>query len=105
MIYFNFPWPFMVERGHHDLVGRDRWVAYEYAKTRWLYTQLELGDRSEIEYFNGVHTINAEGDRWVPRQASELAATGAEAFRTPVAVLAFWLCISFNVAIEESARA
>ena len=61
MSYLIFPRPFMVERGHHDLVGRDRWVAYEYAKTRWLYTQLELGDRTEIEYFNGGHAMNAEG--------------------------------------------
>ena len=61
MSYLIFPRPFMVERGHHDLVGRDRWVAYEYAKTRWLYTQLELGERTEIAYFNGGHAMNAEG--------------------------------------------
>jgi hypothetical protein len=61
MSYLIFPRPFMVERGHHDLVGRDRWVAYEYAKTRWVYTQLQLGARTEIEYFNGGHAMNAEG--------------------------------------------
>ncbi|HUS08525.1 MAG TPA: dienelactone hydrolase family protein [Bryobacteraceae bacterium] len=59
--YLIFPRPFMVERGHHDLVGRDRWVAYEYAKTRGLYSQLEMEDRTEIEYFNGGHAMNAEG--------------------------------------------
>ena len=59
--YLIFPRPFMVERGHHDMVGRDRWVAYEYAKVRWLYEQFGLADRTEIEYFNGGHTINGEG--------------------------------------------
>ncbi len=61
MSYLIFPRPFMVERGHHDLVGRDRWVAYEYAKTQWLYAQFGLEDRTEIEYFQGGHAINAEG--------------------------------------------
>lgn len=61
MAYLMIPRPFMVERGHHDRVGRDRWVAHEYAKVRWLYTQLGLADKIEIEYFNGGHTINAEG--------------------------------------------
>jgi hypothetical protein len=61
MTYLMLPRPFMVERGQHDHVGRDQWVAHEYAKVRWLYTQLGLADRTEIEYFNGGHTINAEG--------------------------------------------
>jgi hypothetical protein len=61
MAYLIFPRPFMVERGHNDRVGRDRWVAYEYAKVRWLYTQLGLADRTEIEYFNGGHAINGAG--------------------------------------------
>jgi hypothetical protein len=30
------PRPFMVERGHHDGVAPDEWVASEYAKVRWL---------------------------------------------------------------------
>ena len=59
LAYLMIPRPFMVERGHHDRVGRDRWVAYEYAKVRWLYTQFGLADRTEIEYFNGGHAINA----------------------------------------------
>lgn len=54
------PRPFMVERGRHDRVGRDQWVAYEYARLAWLYAQLDLEDRIEIEYFNGGHTINGE---------------------------------------------
>lgn len=61
MAYLIFPRPFMVERGHHDQVGRDWWVAYEYAKVRWLYDQLRLGDRTRIEFFNGGHSINGEG--------------------------------------------
>ncbi len=61
MSYLMVPRPFMVERGHHDHVSRDQWVAYEYAKVKWLYTQFGLADKTEIEYFNGGHTINGEG--------------------------------------------
>lgn len=61
MAYLIFPRPFMVERGHHDRVSRDRWVAHEYAKVRWLYAQFGLGDRTEIEFFQGGHSINGEG--------------------------------------------
>jgi dienelactone hydrolase len=55
------PRPFMVERGHLDRVGRDQWVAHEYAKVRWLYAQLGLADRTEIEFFQGGHSINGQG--------------------------------------------
>ena len=55
------PRPFMVERGHHDGVGFDEWVAYEYAKVKRFYTLIGIGDRTEIEYFNGVHQIHGEG--------------------------------------------
>jgi len=56
------PRPFMVERGHFDGVGEDHWVAYEYAKIRNLYAaQLKIGDRTEIEWFVGPHTINGQG--------------------------------------------
>ncbi len=61
MAYLIFPRPFMVERGHHDAVGRDPWVAYEYAKVRWLYTQLRRPERTEIEFFNGGHAIHGQG--------------------------------------------
>ena len=61
LAYLMTPRPFMVERGHHDRVGRDQWVAHEYAKLRWLYAQFGLQDRTEIEYFKGGHTINGEG--------------------------------------------
>lgn len=55
------PRPFMVERGHRDGVAPDEWVAWEYAKVRRHYDELGLGDRTEIEFFNGPHTINGEG--------------------------------------------
>jgi dienelactone hydrolase len=61
MAYLIFPRPFMVERGHLDLVGRDQWVAHEYAKVRFLYAQLGLADRTEIEFFQGAHSINGQG--------------------------------------------
>jgi dienelactone hydrolase len=56
------PRPFMVERGHFDGVGEDHWVAFEYAKVRNLYAaKLGIGDRTEIEWFVGPHTINGRG--------------------------------------------
>lgn len=60
MTYLMLPRPFMVERGHHDRVGRDRWVAHEFAKVRWLYAQFGLSDQLDIEYFQGGHSINGE---------------------------------------------
>jgi len=70
------PRPFMVERGHNDNVAPDEWVAHEFAKTRRFYTtQMNLADRTEIEFFNGPHTINGQGTfqflrrhlRWPPQ--------------------------------------
>jgi dienelactone hydrolase len=55
------PRPFMVERGHGDGVAPDEWVAHEYAKVRRTYDQLGLGERTQIEFFNGGHTINGRG--------------------------------------------
>lgn len=55
------PRPFMVERGHNDMVAPDEWVAYEYAKVRRLYVRLGIGDRTEIEFFNGPHAIHGVG--------------------------------------------
>jgi hypothetical protein len=56
------PRPFMVERGHFDGVSSDEAVAYEFAKVRHLYSaRLHLGDRTEIEWFVGPHTINGQG--------------------------------------------
>jgi hypothetical protein len=52
----------MVERGHFDGVAPDETVAYEYAKVRFLYeAKLGIGDRTEIEFFVGPHTINGKG--------------------------------------------
>ena len=59
--WLMIPRPFMVERGHDDGVAPDEWVAYEFAKTRRQYVKLGIGDRTEIEVFNGPHTINGRG--------------------------------------------
>ena len=61
MSWLIYPRPFMVERGHHDGVGYDEWVAYEFAKTKRRYVLLGSGDDAQIEYFNGPHTINGVG--------------------------------------------
>ncbi len=61
LAYLLVPRPFMVERGHHDGVAPDEWVASEYAKVRWVYDNLGLADRTEIEMYNGGHTINGQG--------------------------------------------
>jgi hypothetical protein len=51
-----------VERGHGDGVAPDEWVAYEYSRVRRFYeSELGLPDRTEIEFFNGPHTINGKG--------------------------------------------
>lgn len=56
------PRPFMVERGHDDGVGDDWTVAYEYAKVQNLYSsKLKIPTQTEIEYFDGPHTINGVG--------------------------------------------
>ncbi len=55
------PRPFMVERGHFDGVGEDEWVAHEFAKVRHLYAaRLKIPERTEIEWFDGPHTINGQ---------------------------------------------
>ena len=61
MAYLILPRPFMVERGHDDLVQPDEWVAYEYGKVRYLYDQFNLGDKTEIEFYNGGHSMKCEG--------------------------------------------
>ena len=55
------PRPFMVERGHDDVVAPDEWVAYEYAKVRRLYSKLGVPERTAIEFFAGGHQINLDG--------------------------------------------
>lgn len=61
MAYLIFPRPFMVERGHHDLIQPDSWIGYEFGKIRFFYDQFNQGDKAEIEYFNGGHTMRGEG--------------------------------------------
>ncbi len=55
------PRPFMVERGHRDGVSKDEMVAYEFAKVRRLYADLGIPERTEIEFFDGPHTIHGVG--------------------------------------------
>ncbi|MFT5325506.1 MAG: hypothetical protein ACI8P0_003376, partial [Planctomycetaceae bacterium] len=54
------PRPFMVERGHDDGVAPDEWVAWEFAKVRRHYVKLGIGEKTEIEFFNGPHSINGQ---------------------------------------------
>jgi hypothetical protein len=54
LTYLMFLRPIMVERGHHDGVAPDRWVASEFAKTRFLYAQYGLSDRAEIDSSTAV---------------------------------------------------
>ncbi len=61
MVYLIAPRPFMVERGHSDACSTDEWVAFEYAKVRYLYDRLGIGDRTELEVFSGGHEINLQG--------------------------------------------
>ena len=55
------PRPFMVERGHDDPVSVDSEVAFEYAKVREFYDKMNIGGRTEIEFFNGPHEIHGKG--------------------------------------------
>ena len=55
------PRPFMVERGHDDGCGTDSWVNYEYAKVRRLYAKLGIIGQTQIEHFDGPHTIHGIG--------------------------------------------
>jgi hypothetical protein len=61
MSWLIFPRPFMVERGHHDGVAPDEWVAYELARTKRRYVLAGVGESAEIEYFDGPHTIHSKG--------------------------------------------
>lgn len=53
------PRPFMVERGHFDVVGSDEQVGFEFAKVRHLYNaRLKLPNNCAIEWFVGGHEIH-----------------------------------------------
>jgi dienelactone hydrolase len=60
LAYLMVPRPFMVERGHHDHVAHDSWVAHEYARVRRLYAMLGLADRTTIDFFQGGHGMRLE---------------------------------------------
>jgi dienelactone hydrolase len=55
------PRPFMVEAGHRDGGQPSEWVAGEYGKVRRHYDLLRIGERTELEFFDGPHTINGQG--------------------------------------------
>lgn len=65
------PRPFMVERGHVDTVALDEYVAFEYAKVRFLYDcLLKIPERTTIHWFDGPHRIDGTEtypflDRWL----------------------------------------
>eukprot|EP01051_Picozoa_sp_SAG22_P014308 SAG22_NODE_1715_length_3747_cov_2.226700_5_plen_112_part_00 len=56
----SFPVCVLDHTGHDDGVGLDHWVGYEYAKIRRGYTKLGLPASTEIEWFDGPHTIHGE---------------------------------------------
>ena len=52
----------MVERGHFDGVAPDESGRLRVRQgARLLYADLKIPDRTEIEFFDGPHTINGEG--------------------------------------------
>jgi dienelactone hydrolase len=55
------PRPFMVEAGHRDGGQPTELVASEFGKVRRHYDRLKIGDRAELEFFDGPHTINGQG--------------------------------------------
>ena len=55
------PRPFMVERGMDDQNEPDEWIAYEYSKVRRFYVKMGIPENTQIEFFNGPHTINGKG--------------------------------------------
>ncbi len=55
------PRPFMVEAGHRDGGQPTELVAGEFGKVRRHYDQLRIGDRTELEFFDGPHTIHGRG--------------------------------------------
>jgi dienelactone hydrolase len=55
------PRPFMVEEGHRDGGQPTEWTAGEFGEVRRHYDLMKIGDRAEIEFFDGPHTINGQG--------------------------------------------
>ena len=55
------PRPFMVEQGRLDGGAPPEWVASEYARFRRHYDKMGLAAITELEFFDGPHTINGQG--------------------------------------------
>jgi dienelactone hydrolase len=55
------PRPFMVERGHQDIVSIDELVDFEFAKVRRYYDGLGIPENVSIEHFEGPHSIHGVG--------------------------------------------
>lgn len=55
------PRPFMVERGHQDMVSIDELVDFEFARIRRHYDELGIPENVRIEHFVGPHSIHAVG--------------------------------------------
>lgn len=56
--WLTLPRPFMVERGRHDGVAPDEWIACEFARIRRQYIALGIGDRAQITCFAVPHAIH-----------------------------------------------
>lgn len=54
------PRPFLVEAGHRDAGQPIEWVMSQFGKVRLHYDQAGIGDRVEIDLFDGPHTIHGE---------------------------------------------
>lgn len=52
------PIPFLVERGHQDKVGEDKWVLYEFER---LKRYVPLARLRQIEFFDGEHRTDGPG--------------------------------------------
>lgn len=55
------PRPFMVEQGLKDGGAPPEWVEQEFQRFRRFYDRIGIGDRTEIEFFDGPHTIHGVG--------------------------------------------
>jgi hypothetical protein len=55
------PRPFMVEQGLLDGGAPPEWVASEYARFLRHYDKMGLAAITELEFFDGPHTINGQG--------------------------------------------
>lgn len=54
------PRPFLVEAGHRDAGQPTEWVMSQFGKVRRYYDQAGIGDRAELDLFDGPHTIHGD---------------------------------------------